>query len=108
MVDTIRKFKYTAWWMFVASGLFPVQAYGNEPSALQVGIWASSCMACHGPEGRAEGTGLTIGGKSAADLFGKLMAYRTGTVKATIMHQHVKGYTDDELRRIAAHFASLK
>ncbi|MEN9842299.1 MAG: hypothetical protein RLZZ612_128 [Pseudomonadota bacterium] len=84
------------------------QAQANAPSALQVSIWASSCMACHGPEGRAEGTGLTIGGKSAEDLFGKLMAYRSGAVKATIMHQHVKGYSEDELRRIATHFSSLK
>lgn len=85
-----------------------MQAHANEPSALQVSIWASSCMACHGPDGHAEGTGLAIGGKPANDLLGKLMAYRSGTVKATIMHQHVKGYSEDELRRIATYFSSLK
>ncbi len=26
---------------------------------------------------------------------------------ATVMHQHAKGYTDDELKRISRHFAGL-
>jgi cytochrome c553 len=86
----------------------PVAAQSSGPSALQVSIWASSCMACHGPEGRAEGTGLTIGGKPANDLLGKLMGYKSGRLKATVMHQNTKGYSDDELRRIAEYFSTLK
>ncbi|MDO9159292.1 MAG: class I cytochrome c [Burkholderiaceae bacterium] len=83
-------------------------AQAREPSPLQVSIWASSCMACHGPEGRAEGTGLTIGGRPADDLLGKLMAYKSGKLTATIMHQHAKGYSDNELRLIANYFSTLK
>jgi cytochrome c553 len=107
MFHFIQRFRYTVLCILGAFGSLPVQAQ-SEPSALQVSIWASSCMACHGSEGRAEVTGLIIGGKSAEDLFGKLMAYRSGAVKATIMHQHVKGYSEDELRRIATYFSSLK
>lgn len=84
------------------------QAQPREPSPLQVSIWASSCMACHGPEGRAEGTGLTIGGRPADDLLGKLMGYKSGQLQATIMHQHTRGYSDGELRLIANYFSSLK
>jgi cytochrome c553 len=80
----------------------------KEPSNMQVSIWASSCMACHGPDGRAEGTGLGIGGRPADDLLGKLLGYKTGNLRATIMHQHTKGYSDDELKRIAEYFSSLK
>ena len=75
---------------------------------LQVQLWAASCMACHGPQGRAEGTGLTIGGRPAEELLGKMLAYKAGQTPSTIMSQHVKGYSDDELARIAAYFASLK
>ena len=67
----------------------------KEPSNMQVSIWASSCMACHGPDGRAEGTGLGIGGRPADDLLGKLLGYKTGNLRAAIMHQHTKGYSDD-------------
>ena len=69
---------------------------------------ASSCMTCHGPDGRAEVTGLTIGGRAAQDLLGKLLAFKTGKLKATIMHQQTKGYSDEELGRIAQYFSTLK
>lgn len=84
------------------------QSQVGEPTVLQVQVWAASCMACHGPEGRAEGTGLTIGGRPAQDLLVKLLAYKNGTLPATIMHQHAKGYSDKELGLIAEYFASLK
>jgi len=80
----------------------------RDPKAFQVQIWATSCMACHGPEGRAEGTGLTIGGRPAQDLLGKLLGYKTGRLSATIMHHHVKGYSDEELAQIADYFSTLK
>lgn len=75
---------------------------------LQVQLWAASCMACHGPQGRAEGTGLTIGGRDANELLGRLLAYKQGLRPSTIMSQHAKGYSDDELASIAAYFSSLK
>ena len=80
----------------------------RDPAAFQVQIWAASCMACHGPEGRAEGTGLTIGGRPAQDLLGRLRGYKTGRLAAAIMPQHVKGSSDEELSLIADHFSSLK
>lgn len=75
---------------------------------LQVQLWAASCMACHGPQGRAEGTGLTIGGRPADELLSKMLAYKADQAPSTIMAQHVKGYSDDELAHIASYFASLK
>ncbi len=83
-------------------------AQAPDPAAFQVKLWAASCMACHGTDGRAEGTGLTIGGRPAPDLLTKLLGYKTGKLPATIMHQHAKGYSDDELSRIADYFSSLK
>lgn len=96
-------------WLLGCAGLWgSAQAQTTPPSALQVSVWGFSCMACHGPEGKAEGTGLSIAGRSEEDLVGKLLAYKTGRLSATIMHQHTKGYSDDELRAIARFFATLK
>jgi cytochrome c553 len=77
-------------------------------SDLQVRLWAASCMACHGTDGKAEGTGLSLHGRSADDLYAALLAYRNGGRVGTIMHKHAKGYTEAELQRIAQVFASSR
>ncbi len=78
------------------------------PSALQVQVWAASCMACHGPDGRAEGTGLRIAGMPAQEHLDKMLAFQKGTRSATIMHRHAKGYSEQELRLIAEYFSRIK
>lgn len=83
----------------------PVRALGAD---LQTAVWAASCMACHGPDGKAEGTGMTIGGRPSDELFGLMIAYKSGTRTGTIMHQHARGYSDEELKRIAQYFSQLK
>jgi cytochrome c553 len=70
-------------------------------SDLQAQLWAASCMACHGTDGKAEGTGLSLHGQSVAELYTALLAYKNGGRTGTIMQKHAKGYTDTELRRIA-------
>ena len=94
----------------VLGGLSLAHAQAPAPKAsdFQVQLWASSCMSCHGPGGKAVGTGLAIGGKPAQELYNKLLGYKNGKLPATVMHQHAKGYSDEELSRIADHFASLK
>jgi cytochrome subunit of sulfide dehydrogenase len=74
----------------------------------QATIWAASCMACHGTDGKAEGTGLNLAGKPEQELFGYLVAVREGRRSATIMHQHAMGYSEGELRRIARYFSQVK
>lgn len=75
---------------------------------LQTAQWASSCMACHGPDGKAEGTGFRLHGKNAQEIYADLLAFKTGKKAATIMHQHAKGYRDEELKRIAQYIAAIK
>jgi len=41
-------------------------------------------------------------------MFQKLMDYMSGRKPATLMHQLTAGYTDDQLRQIAAYFAGQK
>jgi cytochrome c553 len=71
----------------------------------RVRVWAASCAACHGTGGSAQ-TGIPpIAGQDKAVLQQKLLAYKAGTLPATVMHQHAKGYTDEELAHLAEHFA---
>lgn len=92
-------------------GLGPSLALAQPAAAaadFQAALWAASCMACHGTDGRAEGTGLTLAGKPEQEVYGLLVAFKEGRRSATIMHQHAKGYSDEELRRIARYFAGVK
>lgn len=69
--------------------------------------WAAACAACHGTDGRAQGSMPVLAGRNADELLQILLAFRAGQRQpATVMHQHAKGYSDDELRRIAQHFAA--
>ena len=103
------RFRQLWWgWAWVGTSVL-AQPLGNDGgNDFQATLWSASCMACHGTDGRAEGTGLTIGGRDADELYRLMLAYKAGSRSATIMHQHVRGYSDAELKRIAVYFSQLK
>ena len=70
---------------------------------------AANCFTCHGTNGNSAG-GIPPGlaGRDRAELFQTMKDFQSGNRPATIMHQHAKGYTDAQLRLIAAYFAEQK
>jgi sulfide dehydrogenase cytochrome subunit len=95
-------------WVACASTAAWAQGQAPQKGSLQVSLWAASCMACHGAEGLAEGTGLSLSGRPADQLLSHLLDFKYGRRQATVMHQHARGYKDEELRLIAEYFANLK
>lgn len=87
-------------------GIFTVGASAAED--YQARSWAASCAACHGTNGRSVGGMEALAGKRKEDLAGALKAFKSGSRPGTVMHQHAKGYTDEQLDRIAAYFAAQK
>jgi len=69
---------------------------------------AATCANCHGTNGNARGDMKPLAGVPADKLLAMLADYRSGALPATIMHQIVKGYTEDQLRLIAAYLAAQK
>jgi cytochrome c553 len=70
---------------------------------------AATCTACHGTDGVSVGNvppGLA--GQNKDYLLLQLKDFKAGKRPATIMHQHAKGYSDEQLERIAAYFAAVK
>ena len=68
---------------------------------------AATCANCHGTNGQARGdTVAALAGMPAERLTATFNAYKSGALPATIMHQIVKGYTDEQVKAIAAFFAS--
>ena len=69
---------------------------------------AATCANCHGTDGNARGDMKPLAGLSAEKILAQLADFRSGAQPATIMHQIAKGYTDDQLKLIAAYFAAQK
>ncbi len=80
-----------------------------QPASLdrQARVWAASCAACHGTGGQSSSGIPPIGQRDADAIYRALLEFKNDQrPAATVMHQHAKGYTDDELRRIAAVFGA--
>ena len=67
---------------------------------------AATCANCHGTNGNARDVVTPLAGVPAANIVAALAEFKAGTRPATIMHQIAKGYTDDQVRLIAAYFAA--
>lgn len=92
-------------WSLVASMALAASAVCAQSTDLQARAWAASCAACHGTGGKSLGGISSIAGVDKQQLLDKLLAYKNGTLPATVMHQHAKGYTDAELARLADFFS---
>ncbi len=67
---------------------------------------AATCANCHGTNGHARGDMRPLAGVSAEKIVAMWSDFKSGAQPATIMHQIAKGYTDEQIRLIAAFFAA--
>ncbi len=91
----------------LAFGLIATTASAQEgPLALR--SLAATCAQCHGTDGRAAADSLVpaLAGQPAEQLLAKLTAYRNGSAAATVMTQIARGYSETQLRALAAYFAA--
>lgn len=93
---------------WLAAAALCTAAIGAQAEVSQVRIWAAACATCHGTDGRAQEGNESLAGKDKDEMFQKLMDYKSGRKPATLMHQLTAGYTEDQLRQIAAYFAAQK
>ena len=64
---------------------------------------AATCSTCHG---NARGDMPPLAGLPAERIVASVASYRSGSQPATVMHQIAKGYTDEQIKLIAGHFAA--
>lgn len=81
-------------------------AFGQDPELAR--NLAATCTGCHGTDGRSLGGIDSLAGVPKASILEKLRDFKSGARPATIMHQISKGYTDQQLERIAEYFAAQK
>jgi cytochrome c553 len=70
---------------------------------------AATCFTCHGTDGRSVGgVPPSLAGQDRAYLLQMLKDFKAGKRPGTIMQQHAKGYSDEQLELIAGYFASVR
>ncbi len=67
---------------------------------------AATCANCHGTNGNARGDMKPLAGMSAARIVATMADFKSGGQPATIMHQIAKGYSDEQIKLVAAYFAA--
>ena len=69
---------------------------------------AGSCEGCHGSDGNSQGPATpTIAGMSINYLVEVMEEFRDDETKSTIMGRIARGYTDDEIKAMAAYYADI-
>ena len=84
-------------------------AVAAPPVANSLAQRVLACTGCHGAQGRAASDGYypRIAGKPVGYLYNQLLAFRDGRRHYALMSNLLAPLSDDYLREIAAHFASL-
>ena len=84
-------------------------ALAQVPDANLARNLAATCANCHGTDGRARGEVMKpLAGMPAERLLTLMAGYRSGSEPATVMQQIARGYSDAQLRLIAAYFAAVR
>ncbi len=89
--------------------LFSIFSYPSSSHAadLRAAILANPCAGCHGMNGESAGPIPSINHLSADALVAAMKAFKSGERPATVMDRIAKGYTDEEIQRIADYFHAL-
>jgi len=69
---------------------------------------AASCSGCHSARATAASPVSRLYGRDAGEIVTAMTGFRDGSLPATVMNRIAKGFSDDELRAIAAWLAAQK
>lgn len=115
-------FKIPRIWAILLTTSVCLPAIGNaaevsafsEVQKLHIRQLAASCAACHGTNGNSvavhseDGANAVLAGMAPADISKKMLEFKDGSRKATVMHHHAKGLTVDEINQLAQYFSQQK
>ena len=69
---------------------------------------AAACSGCHAAGAATANSVSRLYGRDAGEIMTAMTGFRDGSLPATVMTRIAKGFSDDELRAIAAWLAAQK
>jgi len=69
---------------------------------------ASSCSGCHPASAKPDTPVPPVRGRNPAEIVAAMQAFRSGERPSTVMGRIAKGFSDDEVRAIAAWLAAQR
>ena len=69
---------------------------------------AASCSGCHAAGAAPTSPIARLNGRDAGEIMTAMTGFRDGSLPSTVMNRIAKGFSDDELRAIAAWLAAQK
>jgi sulfide dehydrogenase cytochrome subunit len=88
------------------TGALVLTIIAGGADATQPPAGATSCSGCHSTSVKVETPVPPIGRRDAADIVAAMQGFRSGERPSTVMGRIVKGFSDDEIRAIAAWLAT--
>ncbi len=69
---------------------------------------ALSCSGCHATSSSVRTTVPSLVGRDPAAIVAAMQGFRAGTIPGTVMDRIAKGFSDDEVKAIAAWYGAQK
>ena len=69
---------------------------------------AAACSACHSTRAKVETPVPRLVGRKPADIVAAMQAFRAGSGNSTVMDRIAKGFSEDEVKAIAAWYGAQK
>jgi cytochrome c553 len=69
---------------------------------------ALACSGCHAGGRTADTTVPRLNGRNPADIVTAMQAFKSGQLPSTVMDRIAKGFSDDEVKAIAAWYGAQK
>ena len=92
----------------ISAAMFALQAPAQAQDFNKIRYLAANCANCHGTDGRSVGVMESLAGYDKEKFVTNMKEFRSGDKPATIMHQLVKGYSDQQIADLAAYFSAQK
>jgi cytochrome subunit of sulfide dehydrogenase len=104
-IASVLRCALVAWTLCTAGSVL-----ATDQQSLYTQSLAATCANCHGTQGKgvSDSSVPKLAGLKADYIEAQMKAFKSGERQATIMHQLSKGYSDEQIRLMAAYFASQK
>jgi cytochrome subunit of sulfide dehydrogenase len=78
----------------------------SAAASAEIPAGASSCSGCHPASAKVDTPVPRLVGQDPATIVAAMQAFRSGQRPATVMDRIAKGFTDDEIKAIAAWYGA--